>query len=294
MLSIGAAAQDAVESFWEAALSNDFATVERHFPRDFVQAMSECNPGFRENSVSGVRFFADADLQISQIDDSGKPDAVKLFDRWGQGPIELRIVSKYITADKATLGLVLTTAEGMVGGRPEVPQGSEVVTMRLVDGSWRVTSVASPQAKGEPAHPLDGSVATSCRLANEASAVGALRSINTAQVTYASTYPDAGFFARLSQAGPPADGRQPDRQASGLLDGSLACAAEPCVKSGYSFTIRTRSVFPRVSYEAFARPITYGKTGARSFYTSEDGVIRFTTEDRDAIAKDPSVDPGFD
>jgi prepilin-type N-terminal cleavage/methylation domain-containing protein len=29
--------------------------------------------------------------------------------------------------------------------------------------------------------------------ANEASAVGSLRTINTAQVTYASTYPNAGF-----------------------------------------------------------------------------------------------------
>ena len=29
--------------------------------------------------------------------------------------------------------------------------------------------------------------------ANEASAVGSIRSINTSQVTYSSTYPDAGF-----------------------------------------------------------------------------------------------------
>ena len=37
--------------------------------------------------------------------------------------------------------------------------------------------------------------------ANEASAVGSMRSVNTAQVTYASTYPDAGFSPSLSNLG---------------------------------------------------------------------------------------------
>src|ERR1700760_5000200 len=40
--------------------------------------------------------------------------------------------------------------------------------------------------------------------ANEASAVGSVRTINTAQVTYSSAYPDAGFTLTLSRlAGPP-------------------------------------------------------------------------------------------
>ena len=38
--------------------------------------------------------------------------------------------------------------------------------------------------------------------ANESSAVGSIRSINTAQVTYASTYPEAGFAPALLNLGP--------------------------------------------------------------------------------------------
>src|SRR3989442_3274667 len=40
--------------------------------------------------------------------------------------------------------------------------------------------------------------------ANEASAVGSIRTLNTAEVTYASTYPDQGFTCTLANMGPPA------------------------------------------------------------------------------------------
>ena len=60
--------------------------------------------------------------------------------------------------------------------------------------------------------------------ANEASAVGSIRTLNTAEVTYASTYPNVGFnvLANLGGAGGSATG-------AGLIDAVLASA----VKSGY-------------------------------------------------------------
>ena len=42
--------------------------------------------------------------------------------------------------------------------------------------------------------------------ANEASAVGSIRTINTSEVTYASTYPNVGFAATLTPLGPAAAG----------------------------------------------------------------------------------------
>ena len=44
--------------------------------------------------------------------------------------------------------------------------------------------------------------------ANQASAVGSLRTLNTAEVTYASTY-NSGYAAALSYLGPPATGANP-------------------------------------------------------------------------------------
>ena len=57
--------------------------------------------------------------------------------------------------------------------------------------------------------------------ANEASAVGSLRTINTAEVTYASTYPSNGFASALTTLGPPSGG------------GSVAHRDRPCQRSDY-------------------------------------------------------------
>src|SRR6185437_5026044 len=75
--------------------------------------------------------------------------------------------------------------------------------------------------------------------ANEASAVGSLRTINTAEVTYASTYPDVGFadLASLGGSGGTSTG-------AGLIDSVLAGGA----KSGYSFTVATTGSAPITGY----------------------------------------------
>jgi prepilin-type N-terminal cleavage/methylation domain-containing protein len=106
--------------------------------------------------------------------------------------------------------------------------------------------------------------------ANEASAVGSIRSINTSQVTYASTYPDAGFAPALVNLGP-ISGTSPTSAAAGLLDGVLGCGAPPCKKSGYSFNIGGGNT----TYTVNAAPTTPGQTGQRYFYSDASGVIRY-------------------
>ncbi len=108
--------------------------------------------------------------------------------------------------------------------------------------------------------------------ANESSAVGSMRSINTAQVTYASTYPDAGFSATLTALGP-FTGTSPTSAAAGLLDNVLGCASQPCSKSGYKFTLPSGS--GGATYTSTGDPVTRGQTGQRSFFSDASGVIRY-------------------
>ncbi len=119
--------------------------------------------------------------------------------------------------------------------------------------------------------------------ANEASAVGSLRTINTAEVTYASTYPDLGF-TDLVKLGPPAAGVAASSAKASLLDNVLACATGTdagagCPKSGYTFTITLGgitgggTVVP--TYETKAAPITPDQTGKRYFQTDASGVIHY-------------------
>ena len=68
-------------------------------------------------------------------------------------------------------------------------------------------------------------------VANEASAVGPLRTIPTAAITYSATYGN-GFPPSLAALGPPADGVSSSCDASGLVDSILSSGQ----KSGYNFS----------------------------------------------------------
>ena len=102
--------------------------------------------------------------------------------------------------------------------------------------------------------------------ANEASAVGSVRTINTAEVTYASTYPDVGFATLASLGG--AGGTS---GAAGLLDSVLAGGT----KSGYSFATTVTGT-PATTYATHGNPLS-SQTGQRFFFSDQSGVIRYNT-----------------
>jgi prepilin-type N-terminal cleavage/methylation domain-containing protein len=111
--------------------------------------------------------------------------------------------------------------------------------------------------------------------ANEASAVGSIRTINTAEVTYASTYPNVGFADTLTALGPDAAGVGGTSAHSGLIDIVLGCAAMPCVKSGYQFALLGVAGPPVATYTINGDPQTVGQTGQRHFCSDQSGVIRY-------------------
>ena len=109
--------------------------------------------------------------------------------------------------------------------------------------------------------------------ANEASAVGSIRTINTAQVTYSSSW-GTGYAAALANLGD--GGANPCVAAAAtacLIDGVLAAG----VKSGYNFTSAGTLPSGGVNngFEASATPVAVGTTGQRAFCSDQTGVIRF-------------------
>ncbi|MCL4523518.1 MAG: DUF3352 domain-containing protein [Acidobacteria bacterium] len=116
--------------------------------------------------------------------------------------------------------------------------------------------------------------------ANEASAVGNLRSVNTAQVVYATSYPQRRFALNLAALGPDPRGADTEsREHANLLDDTLAnpsCTGEAwCVKSGYRFRLTAVCKLGQCEeYVVVAAPVTPGTTGTRSFCSTSDGVIR--------------------
>ncbi len=114
--------------------------------------------------------------------------------------------------------------------------------------------------------------------ANEASAVGSLRSINTAELSYNAAYSNLGFTTALANLGGPAAAACVPSTSSGcFIDSSLSTGT----KSGYKFTLAIGSsplvgtVTP--SYSVTATPVTPNQTGTRYFCSFEDAVVRSST-----------------
>jgi len=105
--------------------------------------------------------------------------------------------------------------------------------------------------------------------ANEASAVGSLRTLNTAAVTFSTQCGGYPVGNMLTFLGPPANGCT----TADLIDSVLAAGT----KSGYVFVatgVDTDGDGRGDTYTITATPSNVGTTGQRRFFTNESGVIR--------------------
>jgi len=111
--------------------------------------------------------------------------------------------------------------------------------------------------------------------ANEASAVASLRTISTAETTYASTYPTVGYTCSLPELGPPPSGSPMSSSAAGILDDVLASGQ----KQGYLLALQgCGTTLPRAQYTSTAAPVTIGGTGQRAFCSATPGVITYSSD----------------
>jgi len=115
--------------------------------------------------------------------------------------------------------------------------------------------------------------------ANEASAVATVRTINTAEVTYNSTYPTVGFApALINLGGALGAACVPSSTTACLVDAVVANNGNPAGggKSGYKFSTGTGTVAGgvNVGYTILAVPLTINQTGIRGFCAEEDAVVR--------------------
>jgi len=109
--------------------------------------------------------------------------------------------------------------------------------------------------------------------ANEASAVDSLRTINTAEVAYSTTYPTVGFTG-LGGLGGTAPCTAATSAAACLVDQVLAPTGGGAgTKSGYTFNV-TASAAPSVQYTSTGLPQVPGQSGQRGFCSDQSGVIR--------------------
>src|SRR3989442_10224327 len=107
--------------------------------------------------------------------------------------------------------------------------------------------------------------------ANQASAVQSLRVINTAEVTYSSTY-QVGYSSTLAQLRPSTGGALPSKLSADLIDAVLAAGD----KSGYSYVYSPALPDASGFYNGYILnpyPTVTGSAGAAYFFTAHTRVI---------------------
>lgn len=111
--------------------------------------------------------------------------------------------------------------------------------------------------------------------ANESEAASVVRTLNTAQVTYQTTYPAKGYASDLETLGPGTSGvcGTPSQDAACLIEGQLATLN---VKDGFRFSISATCGTEGgcTDYVILASPLS-SQTGNRSFCSTSDAVIRY-------------------
>jgi type IV pilus assembly protein PilA len=120
--------------------------------------------------------------------------------------------------------------------------------------------------------------------ANEASAVASLRIMNTASITYNTSF--NAYAATLSGLGP-SNGATPTSTSADLLDQVLAPSGgvNTSTKSGYAFTYACATPF--AVYTVRADPVVSNQTGVRHFFTDQSGVIRASSAGVATVSSTP-------
>jgi hypothetical protein len=106
--------------------------------------------------------------------------------------------------------------------------------------------------------------------ANEMAVVRELQFINTLQIQYKSRF--QRFAATLAELGP---------QAANLIPATLSSGD----KDGYLFTIRATPS----GYTVNANPKIFNRSGYRTFYTDQNGIIRQNWSAKPANASSPEL-----
>jgi type II secretory pathway pseudopilin PulG len=106
-------------------------------------------------------------------------------------------------------------------------------------------------------------------VANESAAAAGIRTLNTAQVAYNSTYPSTGFASTLGALSGTSC-NPPSSSGACLIDTVLAGGS----RSGYNFTLTGVSGIPGSTYNVIGSPALPNYSGVRYFCSFADAVVR--------------------
>lgn len=260
--------QGALEEFATAEKFEDFV---KHLPAQVEEHMAKLPKQERDAFADKLMITKNLARDGGTLTRSG--NSWEMVDKTGSEKETFTFKNTYTAGDTALVELEVASKN-----RAQ----TILIGMRLEENEWRIQQVGQWQKtdlaeellrterRAEPADP-------------EQSAAAVLRTLNTAIVTYMTTYPEQGFPMSM-QALSAKEDEQPSLEHAQLLDPSYL--QEPVIKFGYEFRY-TR--LDDAHYQITATAIE-GGSGLKNFFTDETAQIHATTESRPANAGDPLPD----
>lgn len=201
------------------------------------------------------------------------PVLLRSEDSYSHQVIEVSVESETDGFDEDQLQLSLHLYRG---GKPHplpiVP--TAVVTMKSEKDIWRLDDIAVnvrlPLGDREFLDSLTPHRRPSQLEELEATALNHLRTLNTAEVSYAAVFPELGFACSIGDLG---GNGEPTANSAGLIDSELSTG----MLDGYIFSIEVCSGNPVNAFSITAVPEDR-QSGSRAFCSDESAVIRFSED----------------
>jgi type IV pilus assembly protein PilA len=292
--------QTARQTLLEMFFSKTPGTFEKHLPRATREALQ------KSQTTPGVSMLSGFSILTSQLTARGiqlqsfeaGPTLMSIEDPQAHSKFEIMVERDDLRGDEDEIEL---SFHGYKDGETQ-NAGAKVrltLTMKQEAGSWQLSDVmvavgvsltdpallkalatgfkganaGSGQMSANPPSTL--TVTSSLGTANETSALGGIRSLNTAEASYAAAYPERGFTCTLSDLGGMGAGGGPNEHQAMLVDPRLAAGR----KNGYVFALSGCDGTPASRYSVSAAPAD-PSSGTRAFCSDESGVIRFSPDSK--------------
>lgn len=265
-------AQTPRQALLEMFLARNSVAFEKHLPPKTLKLIREVDNLPLQDLFTAVQQLQPNDGRTLETFDDG-PKLLVSEDSEHKQRVEIDLVSEDFTGDEDQMQISIhAEREGVSGDIPFLPVVD--CTMTLEGDIWRLTDVSltmrMPLGDADFLKNLAAHSRKNAMAEFGTSAAGALRTLNTAEVTYAATYESVGFTCSLSDLGSSGNG-SPNVQAAMLIDDTLASG----MKNGYTFVMTGCTGNPAVTYQITAVPQSADEE-ARTYCTDQTAVIRYS------------------
>jgi hypothetical protein len=290
-----AAPQTARQALLEMFFSKTPGTFEKHLPQATRVALHKAG------TTSGASMLTGFSALTSQLTAHGQqlqtfeagPTLMLIEDPQAHSKFEITVEHDDLRGDEDEIEL---SFHGSKDGETQTAGARFhfTVTMKQEAGSWRLNEVmvavgvsltdpeflkamttkSTATSMGSSEIPAGGvSPVAATNPANEASAVSGIRTLNTAEITYAASFPGHGFTCTLSDLGGMGGGSGATEHQAMLIDPRLASGK----KNGYVFALSGCDGTPASRYSITAVPAD-PSSGTRAFCSDESAVIRVSAD----------------